>query len=116
MNEYFGKRGMTVSVEVFITKPCTTYQKHVYFVALDRCDQNSLETLCIADIVLDQFQKDFPSIKQIELKSDNAGNIATFIFVRSILYIYNHFVIRKLSRERYTRVYVFDNGKAWHYS
>jgi hypothetical protein len=73
MNEYFGKRGMSVSVEVFISKSFMTYQKQVYLVALDRCDQNALETLCIADTVLKKFREDNPHVQQLHLKSDNAG-------------------------------------------
>lgn len=73
MNEYFGKRGMSVSVEVFIFKVGGTYLKQVYLVALDRCDQNSIETLSIADVTLEQFKIDHPNIVKLQLKSDNAG-------------------------------------------
>lgn len=73
MNEYFGKRGISISVDVFITKSFTTYHKQVYLATLDRCDQDSCDTLCIADNVLTQFHKDNPHINEIELKSDNAG-------------------------------------------
>lgn len=73
MSDYFGKRGMTVSVEVFIFKAFDSYFKQVYLVALDRCEQNSVETLCIADIVLQQFRFDYPQISELILKSDNAG-------------------------------------------
>lgn len=80
MNEYFGKRGITVSVEVFLTKAFMSYQKQVYLVAIDRSDQGTLDTLCIADTVLEQFHKDNPHITQIDLKSDNAG--LQFFFVK----------------------------------
>lgn len=73
MNEYFGKRGMTVSVEVFIFKSFETYYKQVYLVALDRCDQGALETLCIADVVLQQFKKDYPRTVRLDVKTDKAG-------------------------------------------
>lgn len=75
---------MTVSVEVFIFKSFNSYYKQVYLVAIDRSDQGSLETLCIADAVLEEFSNDYPHIKQIELKSDNAGSCSTF-FSFSIL-------------------------------
>lgn len=74
MIEYYGKRGISVSVEVFISKSFSTYIKQVYLVALDRCDQDMLQTLCIAEIVLDQFSKDCPHIKEIKIKTDNAGD------------------------------------------
>lgn len=73
MSEYFGKRGMSVSVEVFITKSLTDYQKQVYLVSLDRCDQGCIETLCIADKVLEKFRTDNPFVNKIFLKTDNAG-------------------------------------------
>lgn len=75
MNDYFGKRGMTVSVEVFIFKVFETFHKQVYLVALDRSDQGAIETLCIADTVLQQFSIDYPRIVRLDLKTDNAGSI-----------------------------------------
>ncbi|CAH0546967.1 unnamed protein product [Brassicogethes aeneus] len=73
MTEYFGKRGFSLSVEVFLIKNEEKWQKFVYFVALDRCEQELLDCLSIADIVLQQFSHDNPLIKQLHLKSDNAG-------------------------------------------
>lgn len=81
MTEYFGKRGMSVSVEVFLSKVFMTYQKQVYLVSLDRCDQDAVETLCIADKVLEEFTKDNPHIKRIGLKSDNAGKVCLLIYL-----------------------------------
>lgn len=81
MQEYFGKRGMTVSVEDFISKILDSYVKFVYLIALDRCDQDALETLCIADVSIAQFKKDCPHTKQIKLKSDNAGNFSPSNFL-----------------------------------
>lgn len=80
MSEYFGKRGMTVSVEVFLTKIMTSFHKQVYLVALQKSDQGTLDTLCIADTVLDQFSKDFPHIKTLDLKTDNAGT-TFFVYI-----------------------------------
>lgn len=83
MSEYFGKQGMTVSVEVFITKVFMSYHKQVYLVALQKSDQGTLDTLCIADTVLEQFSKDSPHIKKIDLKTDNAGTIVfIYVFIR----------------------------------
>lgn len=73
MLEYFGKRGITVSVEVFLMKQFESYQKQVYLVGIDRSDQGTLDTLCIADTVLEQFHKDNPHVTRVDLKSDNAG-------------------------------------------
>lgn len=76
MNEY---------MEVFITKSVSSYLKLVYLVALDRCDQDTVDTLCIADVVLEQFTKDSPHTKQIQLKTDNAGIIPLHRQRRSII-------------------------------
>lgn len=97
MVDYFGKRGMTVSVEVFIFKSFETYHKQVYLVALDRSDQGALETLCIADIVLQQFKKDYPQIARLDLKTDNAGS--TFGSVMLCAIIMYFLKIRKLPRQ-----------------
>lgn len=86
MSEYFGKRGMTVSVVVFLTKAIMSYHKQVYLVALDKSDQGTVDTLCIADIVLEQFKKDSPHITSIDLKTDNAG---TTFFICVSLYVYS---------------------------
>lgn len=82
MIDYFGKRGMTVSVEVFISKTSDTYLKLVYLVSLDRCEQDALEMLCIADVVLKQFKKDSPHTEQVKLKTDNAGNFSSNNFCK----------------------------------
>lgn len=88
MTEYFGKRGMTISVEVFIYKVAGIYCKQVYLVALDRCDQNLVDTLCIADLVLQQFKNDYPHIDRIELKTDNAGSFS--IHFKLFFFTYNN--------------------------
>lgn len=80
MQEYFGKRGMTVSVEVFLSKLYMTYHKQVYLVALDRCEQGTVDTLCIADKVIQQFSRDNPNITDLFLKSDNAGSVVFLNF------------------------------------
>lgn len=78
MTEYFGKRGITVSIEVFLMKLSMSYHKQIYLTAIDRSDQGTLDTLCIADVVLDQFSKDFPHINEIDIKTDNAGLLLSF--------------------------------------
>lgn len=90
MTEYFGKRGMTVSVECFITKVLMSYHKQVYLATLQKSDQGTLDTLCIADTVLEQFSKDSPHIKSVDLKTDNAG---TYQFVHICLFTLNTILI-----------------------
>lgn len=73
LQAYFGKRGISVHIDVFIMKLNGTWFKAVYITALDKSDQDMLETLSIAEIVLKKFHSDFPHIKSVLGKSDNAG-------------------------------------------
>lgn len=70
---YFGKRGISVEVNVFIMKIGDVFHKKVYLVALEKTDQGMLDTLSIAKVVLDEFKLDYPHITAIRIKSDNAG-------------------------------------------
>lgn len=72
-NQYFGKRGMSLSVEVFMMYNNGYWHKQVYLVAIDKCDQSLIDTLNVAEVVFTQFSKDFPGVEQVNLKSDNAG-------------------------------------------
>ena len=47
--------------------------KSVYFTTIYRCDQDVIDTLCVAEHVLKEIQKDHPNIKQLFRKTDNAG-------------------------------------------
>ena len=48
------------------------YRKWV-FSAIYRSDQDVIETSCVADHVLEQIKKDYPSLEGLYRKSDNAG-------------------------------------------
>ena len=50
--EYFGKKGMSLHIDVFSIKKNRILHKQVYFTASYRCDQGSVDTLRIADIVI----------------------------------------------------------------
>ena len=45
----------------------------MYFTTIYRCDQDVIDTLCVAEHVLKEIQKDHPNIKQLFRKTDNAG-------------------------------------------
>ena len=70
--EYFGKKGMSLNVDVLFTHS-NDLMKHTYFTALTTCDQDVSETLCVSDHVLKQVRADFPNITSLYQKSDNAG-------------------------------------------
>ena len=65
---------MSLHVDVLLQKQQTgMLQKDVYFTAIYRSDQDVIETLCVADHVLEQIKKDYPSLEGLYHKSDNAG-------------------------------------------
>ena len=72
--EYFGKKGMSLHVDVFFIYVNNELRKKVYFTALYRCDQGIADTLSLADIVLDKFKTDFTNVKKMYAKSDNASS------------------------------------------
>ena len=53
--DYFGKKGMSVNVDVLLTKAVASSElmKNVYFTTIYRCDQDVIDTLCIAEHVLE---------------------------------------------------------------
>ena len=73
--DYFGKKGMSLAIDVFFMKGEApgSLKKEVYFTVLERCDQNMASTLSVADHVLNKFSADYPYIKNLSIKSDNAG-------------------------------------------
>ena len=71
--DYFGKKGMTVHIDVLFVKRLTTIIKHVYYTVVYRCDQNMEDTFCISENVLKEIKKDVPEIDTLFIKSDNAG-------------------------------------------
>ena len=70
--DYFGKKGLSLHVDVFIVKNEDVFRKHVYFTCLQQCDQGMTDVLELADIVLDKFKEDEPTISKLFTKSDNA--------------------------------------------
>ena len=54
--EYFGKKGMTLHIDVFFYKLHDSVQKEVYMTAATRCDQGMI-TPGLSDLVLKEFKK-----------------------------------------------------------
>lgn len=71
--DYFGKKGMSLHIDVLIFKNGDRLEKQVYFTILERSDQGLEHTLCVLEHVTKQVKEDFPSIHHIYMKSDNAG-------------------------------------------
>ena len=71
---YFGKKGMSMHMDIFYTKQMEELVKQVYVTLVYRCDQSKVDTMNIASFVLQQFQSDFPLVNAINGKSDNASS------------------------------------------
>ena len=53
--DYYGKKGISLHVDVFLMKQQNLLKKHVYFTVIQRCEQGISDTLILANVVLDQF-------------------------------------------------------------
>ena len=60
--EYFGNKEMSLQDDVFFIKNNHILHKQVYFTALYCCDQGTVDTLSIADIVLTKFEKNLEKV------------------------------------------------------
>nr|XP_047133273.1 uncharacterized protein LOC124811529 [Hydra vulgaris] len=62
--EYFGKKGMSLHVDIFFIKIAGKLFKRVYFTSMYRCDQGIGDVVSLATAALDQFRIDQPHIKK----------------------------------------------------
>ena len=84
--EYFGKKGMSLHVDVFFCKSKNKDNvKFTYFTAIERRDQGLVHVLSISDAVLEEFKQDSPSVNMQICKSDN-GNCYHSNFAAEGLY------------------------------
>ncbi len=71
---FFGKVGISCHISVFYTKPdgenlLTFYLTHLF----TKCVQDSHTVLCILQHNMEFIEENHPSIKELKLRSDNAG-------------------------------------------
>ena len=88
--KYFGKKRMSVFigslvwknksktpvVDTVTTTTSSTYHfsTHSYILTLTSASQTKIDTVSAGEIILRQFQADFPHIKELHKRTDNAGN------------------------------------------
>ena len=73
--EYFGKKGMILHVDViFFLDSNGDLQKNVSFTTVYQCDQGIINSLSIANLLLDKLHKELPRVNDLYVKSDNAGS------------------------------------------
>ena len=82
--EYFGKKGMSLHVDILCMKKDGVFVKKVYFTAIYQCEQGLSDSLCLADVVLDKMKVDFPSLKNVYAKSDNASSYHGNYYLRAL--------------------------------
>ena len=74
MEDWFGKRGISGHVHCFLMSDIEGLNKKVtYFTFLDRCSQGIFTTACVIENDLKQFKKDYPNIRKIHCRNDNAS-------------------------------------------
>ena len=71
--EYFGKKGMSLHIDVFFRKYNDELLKYVYFTCIFRSQQSIIDVLNIGEHVIEKFKTDCPMILNLYTKSDNAG-------------------------------------------
>ena len=64
---------MSLHIDVLFRKVDNILSKNVYHTAISNCDQDSKDTLRIPNDVIKQMKSDFPELKYLFRKSDNAG-------------------------------------------
>ena len=71
--QYFGKSGMSLHADVFVMKSSTGWCKASYLTVFDKAEQDALDILGITEVVAEEFASNYPHIRYLYLKSDNAG-------------------------------------------
>ena len=71
--EYFGKKGMSLHVDVFFLKKNNHLLKRLYLSSINQCDQGMIDMLSLVKAVLKQLKVDEPQIQKLFAKSDNAS-------------------------------------------
>ena len=60
LREYFGKKGMSLHVDVFFLKKNNHLFKRLYLSSINQCDQDTTDTLSLGKATLKQLKKDEP--------------------------------------------------------
>ena len=59
------------------TSSTRSFATESYIVALTNASQTEIDTLSAGEIILKQFQADYPHIKTLHKRTDNAGNFSS---------------------------------------
>ena len=72
IENWFGKRGSSGHVHSFMMRSGYNYKKATDFTFIDKCSQNGYTSTCLFENDLKSFMKDFPDIKSLYCRNDNA--------------------------------------------
>ena len=92
MEDWFGKWGISGHVNCFLMPNSEELKKATYFTFLDRCSQDIFTTAWVIENDFIQFKIDFPDVKKIHCRNDNAPCYACASAV-----IVKHEIAEKLS-------------------
>lgn len=65
---------MMLHADVLLLEYNNQIHKHIYFTTAYRSNQEITDSLTIASLVIKQIATDFPNLKELFCKSDNAGS------------------------------------------
>ena len=71
--DYFGKKGMTLHVDIIFTIVNMKLQKYIYFTNIQTAGQDSKDNLALADNILKRLQANFLYINKVYAKSGKAN-------------------------------------------
>ena len=81
---YFGKIGMMLHVDALLLKYTNQIHKHTCFTTAYRSDLGIADSLTIASLVIEQVATDFPNLKELFGKSDNASSYHGNLYSQSL--------------------------------
>ena len=73
-------------------------RKKVYFTAVYRCEQGLIDSLCLAEVVLPKIRSNFPAVRYLYEKSDNASSYHGYYYIEAL---YNLCKAKKFYLKRY---------------
>ena len=71
--EYFGRKGMSLHVDVFFLKKNIIFFKKLYLSSINQCNQGMIDTLSLGKAMPKQLKVDEPQIQKPFSKSGNAS-------------------------------------------
>ena len=91
--DYFGKKGMTLHVDIIVTMVNMKLQKNIYFTSVKTVDRDAKDVLALADNILKKLQVEFPHIDKTYAKSDYESCYHSFLGPEALYRLCKNYVI-----------------------